>query len=80
MAVHVKGNLVALPWNDSFDQFLMKMEDTTYQYAGDDLLHEIHKEAIESKWINVRLHAMVRTRLAIIIAIQLTMFAFVLIR
>lgn len=80
MVVHVKFNPVALPWNDSFDQFLMKASDTTYRYAGDDLLHEIHKEAIEAKWINLRLHAMVRTRLSIIIAFQIVVFAYLVIR
>ncbi len=66
-----RGKYVPLPWNADFDQFLMRQGDKTYQYSGDDLLHEIHKEAIESKYINLKMHAMIRWRLAVIIVLQL---------
>lgn len=69
------GKYLSLPWDDKFDQFLTKTIEQTYQYSGDDLLHEIHKEAMEAKWINLRLHAMVRTRLLIAIGLQIAILA-----
>ena len=80
MGVHVDGKLVSAPWNDDFDRFLMRVGDTTHKFSGDELLHAIHREAIEAKWINLRLHAMVRTRLAVVIALLLTIAIMLLVK
>ena len=61
----------SVPWNDEFDQFLMRVADGTYSHSGDDLLHEIHKTAIEANWINIRLYRNVMRLLWAILAVSL---------
>ena len=66
------GKWQDVPWNDDFDQHLMKVSETTYQHSGDDLLHEIHKTAIEANWINIRLYRNLMRMLWIVLALGLT--------
>ena len=66
-----RGKYMWLPWNDKFEQQLSQLGDNTDKFSGEDLLHQIHREAIESKWINLHLHRLIRTRLAIAILLQL---------
>jgi hypothetical protein len=68
MGLFVRGKLVNLPWNDDFEQHLMKISETTYQHSGDDLLHEIHKTAIEANWINIRFYRNIMRMLWVILA------------
>ena len=67
----IKGKWANVPWNDDFEQHLMKATDTTYQHSSDDLLHEIHKTAIEANWINIRLYRNVMRLLWAIFAVSL---------
>lgn len=65
----IKGKWASVPWNDDFEQHLMKVSETTFQHSGDDLLHEIHKTAIEANWINIRLYRNVMRMLWLILAV-----------
>ena len=65
------GKYIGLPWNDKFEQQLSQLGDRTDKFSGEDLLHEIHREAIQSNWINLHLHRLIRTRLALAIVLQL---------
>lgn len=71
MGVLSGGKYIGVPWNDKFDQALSEAGEYTNKFSGEDLLHEIHREAIQSKWINLYLHRLLRTRLAIAILLQL---------
>jgi hypothetical protein len=61
--------MTKLPWNDDFDQFLMKVSDETHNYEGVELLHELHKQTIESNWINIRLYRNLSRLLYAVIAL-----------
>ena len=78
MAVRIKGQVVDLPWNDDFDNLLMRLGDDTYKYSGDQLLHAIHKDVIEAKYISLKLYAKVQRRLIYVLLLQVVIFAFVL--
>jgi hypothetical protein len=75
-----EGKYVSLPWNDKFEQQLVKVSEYTDQFSGEDLLHEIHRETIQAKWINLHLHRLIRTRLAIVILLQLVIVGLLLIQ
>lgn len=63
--VHKKtGKQLQLPWNNDFDAFLGRMSELTYLYDGDELLHEIHKETIEAKYMVIRFYSRLRQMLA----------------
>ena len=74
-----RGKYLGLPWNDKFEQQLGELGDYTDKFSGEDLLHEIHREAIQSKWINLHLHRLIRTRLAMAILLQLVILGFLII-
>jgi hypothetical protein len=80
MGFFAKGQYLPLPWKDDFELFLTRMGSQTEKFSGEELLHQIHKEAIESKWINLRLHMLVRRRLPLVIAMQVAMFAYLIFR
>jgi hypothetical protein len=71
MAVLNDGRYVGVPWNDKFEKELSRLGDYTDEFSGENLLHEIHREAIQSKWINLNLHRLIRTCHAIAILLQL---------
>ena len=71
------GKCSELPWNDRFEQRLSQLGDYTDKFSGEDLLHEIHREAIQSKWINLHLHSLIRIRLGIAILFQLVILGLV---
>jgi hypothetical protein len=57
------GKWLPLPWNDNFDKFLGLMSDKTYDYTGDELLHQIHIEVIETKLMVIRFYGRLRLML-----------------
>lgn len=71
MAVlHVKtGKWLDLPWGREYELFLMREEDTTHKYEGEELLHQIHIEAMTAKWLQIRFYKKVRLMLAACIAL-----------
>jgi hypothetical protein len=76
MAALNDGRYVGVPWNDKFEKELIRLGDYTDKFSGENLLHEIHREEIQSKWINLYLHRLIRTRLAIAILLQLITLGF----
>ncbi len=75
-----QGTYIQLPWRSDFEIFLAKAATETDKYSGEDLLHQIHIEAIESKLINLRLHMLLRRRFLIVIGLQIAMFAYLALR
>ena len=69
MGLFSRGRWLDVPWNQDFDQHLMKVSETTYRNTGDELLHEIHKTAIEGNHINMWLHRKVMRILWAILAV-----------
>ena len=69
MGLFSRGHWLDVPWKQDFDQHLMKVSETTYQHTGNDLLHEIHKTAIEANHINMRLYRNVMRMLWAILAV-----------
>ncbi len=71
MAVlHVKtGKWLDLPWGREYELFLMNLEETTHRFEGEELLHQIHMEAMTTKWIQIRFYKKVRLMLALCIAL-----------
>lgn len=63
MGFYSQGKWSDLPWDRKFDLDLEKAGDHTDKMAGDELHHDLHREVIEAKLINLRLHEMVRRRL-----------------
>ncbi|MCB0018209.1 MAG: hypothetical protein KDE09_10505 [Anaerolineales bacterium] len=63
-------NGMSLPWSDDFDQLLVRVGDTTWNYDDDDFLREMHREIIESKWIMMMFHARLKRLAYVIIALQ----------
>lgn len=56
-----------------------KLEGTTYRYSGEELLHEIHKDAISAKWATLSLARRV-DRLAMLGWANLLLLAILLFR
>jgi hypothetical protein len=78
MGLWHRGKWLPLPWNDEFDVALTHISEKTYELEGEELIHAIHREAIESKWINLRLHKLVRSRLSVVIALQVVIVLLIL--
>lgn len=76
MTVTVKGRPVALPWDDRFDRALMRASEQTYRLSGEDLLHEIHKQAIEANLINIRLYNNLMTGIIAVSVLQIAVLAY----
>lgn len=80
MGFFSKGTYVDLPWNDDFDLFLKKMSDNTDKYSGEELLHQIHRDAIEAKFISIRMMATTLRRLWVVFGIQAATIAYLILR
>lgn len=65
-----KGKWRYVPWNEDFEQKLIRISERTYDYKGDELLHAIHKEVMESNQIKLHLHSALRRLLWVIISFQ----------
>jgi hypothetical protein len=76
----IGGRYLDLPWGDDYEGWLSSRRDKTYEFSGDDLLHEIHKQAIEAHWINLKLYKSLRWRLNLVIAAQVAIAAYLLFR
>ncbi|MGE8941605.1 hypothetical protein ACO2I3_06815 [Leptospira interrogans] len=74
------GKWVNLPWNDEFNHQLMRLGETTYQHSGDDLLHHIHMQTIETTHISIRFYQRLRMWLVTVVALQIAIFAYLVYR
>ena len=63
------GRYVDVPWGHDFDLFLGRMAETTQDYEGEELLHQIHRYVIEAQYVQIRFYRKVRFMLAICIAL-----------
>jgi hypothetical protein len=82
MAVlHVKtGKWLDLPWGQKYELFLVSLEDTTHRYEGEELLHQIHIEAMTTKWIQIRFYKRIRLMLAACITLLAAILLLLMIR
>ena len=62
-AVWSNGELHNIPWNQEFHNFLCKNSPYTDKFEGEELVHEIHREAMEAKWIQIRFYKKMRLML-----------------
>ena len=60
---------VNVPWGQNFEYLLAQLGQLTYKYEGEDLAHEIHKNVMEAKFIQIEFYKKVRLMLAICIGL-----------
>jgi hypothetical protein len=50
---------------------IVQFREETNNFKGEDLLHQIHMQAIEAHWVNVRFYGSLRNYLTAVIWLQI---------